>query len=79
MVALERDGRTVVGHVQKMDIANGLFIVPHNEANADTRNNDKSDPFKWIQIGARPAVASGIRRVSVDEIGRLRDGGAKLT
>ncbi|ARE40561.1 CRISPR-associated protein, Csn1 family [Rhodovulum sp. P5] len=77
MVALERNGRTVVGHVQKMDIANGLFIVPHNEANADTRNNDRSDPFKWIQIGARPAVASGIRRVSVDEIGRLRDGGAK--
>lgn len=77
MVALERDGGTVIGHIQKMDIANGLFIVPHNEANADTRNNDKSDPFKWIQIGARPAVASGIRRVSVDEIGRLRDGGAR--
>lgn len=77
MVALEQDGRTVVGRIQKMDIANGLFIVPHNEANADTRNNDKSDPFKWIQIGARPAVTSGIRRVSVDEIGRLRDGGTK--
>jgi len=79
MVAFERDGQTVVGHVQKMDIANGLFIVPHNEANADTRNNDKSDPFKWIQIAARPAVSSRIRRVSVDEIGRLRDGGAKLS
>ncbi|MBJ6373671.1 type II CRISPR RNA-guided endonuclease Cas9 [Sedimentitalea sp. CAU 1593] len=77
MVALERDGTRVVGHIQKMDIANGLFVVPHNEANADTRNNDKSDPFKWIQIGARPAVASRIRRISVDEIGRLRDGGAK--
>jgi CRISPR-associated endonuclease Csn1 len=77
MVALERDGRTVVGHVQQMHIKNGLFIVPHSEANADARNSDKSDPFKWIQIAARPAVASGIRRVSVDEIGRLRDGGAK--
>ncbi|MCC1494941.1 type II CRISPR RNA-guided endonuclease Cas9 [Cognatishimia sp. F0-27] len=70
MVALERDGRTVVGHVQKMDIANGLFITPHNEANAAERKC-------WIQIAARPAVASGIRRISVDEIGRLRDGGAK--
>jgi CRISPR-associated endonuclease Csn1 len=77
MVALERDGRTVIGHIQKMDIANGLFIVPHNEANADARNNDKNDHFKWIQIGARPAVEAGIRRVSVDEIGRLRDGGAR--
>lgn len=76
-VALERDGGTVIGHIQKMDIANGLFIVPHNEANADTRNNDKTDPFKWIQIGARPAIESRIRRVFVDEIGHLRDGGAK--
>lgn len=76
MMALEREGRTVVGHIQKMDIANGLFIVPHHEANADTRNNDKTDPFKWIQIGARPAIEAGIRRVSVDEIGRLRDGRA---
>lgn len=77
MVALERDGRTVVGHVQQMHIKNGLFIVPHNEANADARNSDKTDPFKWIQIAARPAIAAGIRRVAVDEIGRLRDGGAK--
>ena len=77
MVALERNGRTVVGHIQKMDIANGLFIVPHNEANADTRNNDKTDPFKWIQIAPRPAIEAGIRRVAVDEIGRLRDGRAK--
>ncbi|MDE9449935.1 type II CRISPR RNA-guided endonuclease Cas9 [Aliiroseovarius sp. Z3] len=75
MVALERDGRTIVGHVQQMHIKNGLFIVPHNEANADARNSDKSDPFKWIQIAARPAVEAGVRRVSVDEIGRLRDGG----
>ena len=69
MVALERDGRTIVGHIQKMDIANGLFITPHNEANAAERKC-------WIQIAARPAIAAGIRRVSVDEIGRLRDGGA---
>lgn len=79
MVALERDGRTVVGRVQQMHVKNGLFIVPHNEANADVRNSDKIDPFKWIQIAARPAIAAGIRRVAVDEIGRLRDGGAKPT
>lgn len=76
MVALERNGQRVIGYVQKTDIANGLFIVPHNEANADNRNKDKSDPFKWIQIGAKPAINAGIRRVSVDEIGRLRDGGS---
>ena len=79
MVALERDGQTVIGHVQQMHIKNGLFIVPHNEANADARNSDKTDPFKWIQIAARPAITAGIRRVAVDEIGRLRDGGARPT
>lgn len=77
MVALERSGLTIVGHVQQMHVKNGLFIVPHNEANADARNSDKTDPFNWIQIAARPAISAGIRRVSVDEIGRLRDGGAK--
>lgn len=77
MVALERDGQRVIGCVQQMHIKNGLFIVPHNEANADSRNGDKNDPFKWIQIAARPAIKAGIRRVSVDEIGRLRDGGAR--
>ncbi|RYG90036.1 type II CRISPR RNA-guided endonuclease Cas9 [Loktanella sp. IMCC34160] len=75
MVALERGGQTIVGHVQQMHIKNGLFIVPHNEANADARNNDKTDPFNWIQIAARPAIEAGIRRVSVDELGRLRDSG----
>ena len=79
MVALERDGQTIVGHIQKMDIANGLFIVPHHEANADARNRDKSDLFRFIQIAAGPMVKARIRRVSVDEIGRLRDGGAKPT
>ncbi|MBL3571594.1 type II CRISPR RNA-guided endonuclease Cas9 [Rhodovulum sulfidophilum] len=77
MLALEREGRTVVGYVQQMHVKNGLFIVPHNEANADARNSDKTDPFRWIQIAARPAVDAGIRRIAVDEIGRLRDGGAK--
>ncbi len=72
MVALEREGRTIVGHVQQMHIKNGLFIVPHNEANAAERKC-------WIQIAARPAVAAGVRRVAVDEIGRLRDGGVKHT
>lgn len=75
MVALDRNGTRVIGIVQKSDEANGLFIVPHNEANADERNRNKDDPFKWIQISARPAIAAGIRRVRVDEMGRLRDPG----
>lgn len=75
MVALERDGRTLVCYVQSMHEKNGLYLAPHAEANADARNRDKSDPFRFIQIGAGPMLKAGIRRVSVDEIGRLRDGG----
>jgi len=77
MVALEREGETIIGYIQKLDIANGLYIAPHNEANSDARNRDKSDPFRFIQIGAGPMLKAGIRRVFVDEIGRLRDGDAR--
>jgi len=74
MVALEREGETIFGYIQKLDIAHGLYIAPHNEANSDARNRDKSDPFRFIQMGAGPMLKAGIRRVFVDEIGRLRNG-----
>ncbi|WP_299154949.1 type II CRISPR RNA-guided endonuclease Cas9 [uncultured Tateyamaria sp.] len=75
LVAIEKEGRTLICYVQKMHIANGLFLVPHTESHADTRNSDKSDPFKFIQMSAGPLVAAKIRRVHVDEMGRLRDPG----
>ncbi len=75
MVALERNGETLICYVQSMHIANGLYLAPHFEANADARSRDKSDPFRFIQIGAGPLVKAGIRRVLVDEMGRLRDPG----
>lgn len=75
MVAIKRDGETVLCFVQKTDPSNGAFLVPHNEANADKRNNDKGDPFKWFQMSAGSLVKAGIRRVGVDEIGRVRDPG----
>ena len=76
MVMLERDGETIVGYVQSMHVANGLYIAPHTEANADARNRDKADPFKFFQIGAGPLIKAKARRVFVDEMGRLRDPGS---
>lgn len=73
MVRLERDGETVLGYVQKLDLANGLFIAPHTESNADARNRDKNDTFRFIQMSAGPLIKANIRRVVVDEMGRLRD------
>ncbi len=75
MVALERDGEPLIGYVQSMHVRNGLNIAPHTEANADARNRDKNDPFKFLLMGANTLVRSKIRRVTVDEIGRVRDPG----
>lgn len=73
MVAFERDGKTTIGYVQKLTEANGLSIAPHNEANADARNRDKSDPFRFFQMSAGPLIKANIRRIFIDEMGRLRD------
>ena len=78
MVAIERDGRTVIGYVQSMHVANGLFIAPHTEANADARNRDKTDPFRLIQMGAGPIARAKLRRVYVDEMGHMRDPGPPI-
>lgn len=75
MVRLERADETLTGYVQKLDRANGLFIAPHTEANADGRHRDKDDDFKFIQMSAGSLVKAKARRVYVDEMGRLRDPG----
>lgn len=76
MVAIEKDGQTVIGYVQKLDAANGLFIAPHTEANADARHRDKEDNFKFLQMSAGSLVKANVRRIYVDEMGRLRDPGS---
>lgn len=75
MVVIEQNDKTIIGYVQSMHVANGLMIAPHTEANADARHRDKGDNFKFIQMSAAPLVKANIRRVHVDEIGRMRDPG----
>ena len=75
MVALERDGKTIIGYVQKIS-ADRLVVAPHAEANADARDRDKSNPFNFIRISGGALVKAGFRRVFVDEMGRLRDPGS---
>lgn len=76
MMAIERDGQTLVCYVQKFDPANGVFLAPHNEANADARNRDKTDPFRLIQMAVGSLTKAKARRIFVDEMGRVRDPGA---
>ncbi|WP_344716736.1 hypothetical protein [Sagittula marina] len=75
MVAIERENKTKIYFVQKLDRANGLFLAPHKDANCDARYRDKTDPFKFLQMGSGTLVKSKIRRVVVDEIGCIRDPG----
>jgi CRISPR-associated endonuclease Csn1 len=75
MVRLVRNDKTVTGYVQKLDPANGLFIAPHTEANADSRHRAKADDFKFFQLSAGSLVKANARRVFVDEMGRVRDPG----
>lgn len=75
MVKLERDGETVTGYVQKLTLPHGLFIAPHTESNADARNRDNTDEFKFIQMSAGPLIKANARRVYIDEMGRVRDPG----
>ena len=75
IVRLERDGEIVTGYVQSMHVKNGLFIAPHTEANADKRDRDKNDDFKFIQMSAGPLIKANARRVFVNEMGRLCDPG----
>ncbi|PYC47773.1 type II CRISPR RNA-guided endonuclease Cas9 [Litorivita pollutaquae] len=75
MVAIEREGERLICYVQRFDPANGIFLAPHVEANADARSRAKGDPFRILQMGLGPAIKARIRRVHVDEMGRLRDPG----
>ncbi len=73
MVAIDRNGERLICYVQTMHISNGLFLAPHHEANADARDRDKGNPFRFIQMAAGSLIKAQIRRVHVDEMGRLRD------
>ncbi|WJY21525.1 type II CRISPR RNA-guided endonuclease Cas9 [Fontisubflavum oceani] len=75
MVAMETDGRTATYYVQKFSQAGTLCLAPHTESNADARDRDSADDFKLIRTSASSMVKAGIRRIFVDEMGRLRDPG----
>lgn len=52
-----------------------ILLCAQNEANADARNRDKGDSFAYItKLPGSLQKARG-RRVTVSEIGELRDSG----
>lgn len=52
-----------------------LDLVPHLEADADSRSRNKNDPFDFIRVSLSTLQKAGARRILVDELGRIRDPG----
>ena len=78
MVALEDAGRRRILRVVKMS-GQTITLADHIEAGAlKKRNEDKNDPFKYLEKSANVLIGMGLRKVGVDEIGRLTDPGPRV-
>lgn len=78
MVALEDAGQRHILRVVKMS-GQTITLADHQEAGAlKKRNDDKNDPFKYFEKSANTLMAMGLRKVGVDEIGRLADPGPRI-
>lgn len=77
LVRLDVDGGTRTLRVAVVKGSGQILLCDHNEANVDARNRDKEDSFGYIsKMPGALQMANG-RRVTVSEIGDLRDPGAK--
>lgn len=77
MVRLELDGVIKVMRVAKISANGQVFMAEQREANADARNRDPADAFKYVSKMAGSFQSAKARRVTVSEIGDLRDPGYK--
>ena len=75
MVALQDAGRRKILRVVKMS-GQTITLAEHHEGGAlKERDEDKNDPFKYLARAANTLIGMGLRKVGVDEIGRLTDPG----
>ncbi len=78
MVALEDAGRRRILRVVKMS-GQTVTLADHQEGGAlKKRNDDKDDPFKYLEKSANTLIGMGLRKIGVDEIGRLTDPGPRV-
>ena len=68
----------VTATVAKFNGNGTIELVPHHEANASDRYRQNKEDL-YIRLNAKTAVKAGLRRVLVDEIGRVRDPGPPQT
>lgn len=70
MLEIDHDGRRIVARVQMLS-AKQIALAEHDEANTDSRNRDKANPFKYIYKGSPAALQkAGARPVHITPCGR---------
>lgn len=79
MVAIDDAGRRRVLRVVKMS-GQKITLAEHHEGGAlKKRNDDKNDIFKYVETSASSLRDMGLRKIGVDEIGRLSDPGPRAS
>lgn len=71
MLMVELDGVMTACRAVKFS-AGKITFTPHFEANTDSRNRDKDDPFKLITISGNSLRALKAYKLYVDPLGKLR-------
>ena len=78
MVPLEDAGQRKILRVVKMS-GQTVTLAEHHEGGAlKKRNDDKDDPFRYLEKSANMLIGMGLRKIGVDEIGRLSDPGPRV-
>jgi CRISPR-associated endonuclease Csn1 len=65
-------GAEMIGRVATISSNGQIFMAPHNEANVDARNRDKSDLFAYVSKTAGSLQKAEGKRVCISPIGELR-------
>jgi CRISPR-associated endonuclease Csn1 len=71
MIIAEVDGVMTVCKVVKLS-AGIITLTPHHEANTDSRNRDKDDPFKYTYCAGDALRKRKARKLFVDPLGKIR-------
>ena len=75
LVILSLDSGEIILRVVKIGSNGQIFFAGHAEANANARSSDKEDPFSYISKMAGSLQSVKARRITVSEIGEVRDSG----
>lgn len=73
VVQLEHPDRGYVTALIAKISAARMDLAPLNEANTDARSRLKNDPFDYLRIGLGTLQKRALRKIHVDEIGRIKN------